>query len=140
LPKSPQDFRTQIVKRFVEDREFEEVKMLELVEKLADYATVNKSGDVFLKKENLTDGEKAMIIVSARFLGHYLGIEGVSEISSVEDVVKYGSLDQMVAGARLADLAKERLVDRTGRGMYRTRSAATLQRWLEELAAKYEEE
>jgi hypothetical protein len=139
LPKNSEGLRTRTIKKFVEDREFEEVKMLELVDRLSDYATVNKLGDVFLKKEDLTDGEKAMIVLSARFLGHYLEPESMNETASVEDVVRYGNMDKMIANARLAELSNEHLVDRVGKGMYRVRSAATLQKWLDGLGAKYYE-
>jgi len=125
---------------FFEDIEFEPKELYEIVKKCANFCTMNpKTGEVLLKRIDLTGKDRVALVAIARFLGNQLD-SNVSPTVTVEEVSKYAMLDKDTTTARLSELTKEGLLVREGGGVYKVRSFATLRKFIQDVEAKFMEE
>ena len=80
------ELRKRAIEKLFEEAEYKPARIYSLAERLADYATLNARGDVFIKRKiaNLPDKYKVGLVVAARFIGHVLRDE-IEEIISVDE-------------------------------------------------------
>lgn len=90
----------------IDDENFEEKKLSEMIGRINKICQIDKSGHVFFLKENLGDKEKIKYILIARFLANKLGEKIPKEVTNDEfERIMGKSKDQI--RARLSDLRKE---------------------------------
>lgn len=128
--------KKKALEKFLEDREFSPEEIYDLVDKCANFVTINRSGDVFIKGR-LTVKEKIALIAIARFLGHRVINEKINSMVTIEEVAHYASTDESIARARLSDLArKDSLLRSIERGSYTVKSLVAAKKFIEHLEMK----
>jgi hypothetical protein len=130
--------RKKAMAKFFEEVEFRPEEIYGLVERCADFGTLNpKTGDVFIRREHkLTTKEQVALVPVVRFLGSQVD-EKIDPVVTIEEVAKYVTIDEPVARARLSDFTRGGLLTRMGTGSYSARSLATVKRFIEGLERKY---
>lgn len=138
MEKGLESKRKKALTKFFEEGEFRPEELYDLVERCADFGTLNpKTGDVFIKKEfKLATKEQVALVPVVRFLGSRVD-EGIEPGATIEEVAKYVTIDEPIARARLSDSTRKGLLMRIGTGSYSARSLATVKKFIEGLENKY---
>jgi len=128
------ELRKRAIEKLFEEAEYKPARIYSLAERLADYATLNARGDVFIKRKvaGLPDKYKVGLVVAARFIAHALRDE-IEEIVSIDDVEKYAEIDKKIVAARLSDLRKEGYIERKGKGKYKWLTYSKLEHFLTDI-------
>lgn len=127
--------------KLFEEREFSPEELYELVERCADFGTMNpKTGDVFIKGEyKLAIKDKVALVPVIRFLGSRVD-DKIEPGVTIEEVAKYVTIDEPIARARLSDSTrKSGPLMRIGSGSYSARSLGTVKKFIERLERKYKD-
>lgn len=139
MKENEEVIRKKAFEKFFEEAEYEPRELYGFLERCAAFATLNrKTGAVFFKR-NLTQLEKVALTAIARFLGYQVD-EGVNRVISIDEVVKYTTLDTPVARRRIIDLVEAGILLRVGTGLYQARSIAAVRAFIEKLDKKYQTE
>lgn len=132
MNKTDQDLREKALSKFFREERFEPREIHQLMIELADYVTINRNGEVFIENEELTDEHKLALVVAARFLANKEE-PSIEETISLKEAAKYARVDEKVTSARLSELVKKGILDRTAKGIYKIRSLSAIRKLLKEL-------
>lgn len=137
MEKKEEVWKKKAMGIFFEEAAFEPKELYGLIEKCANFSTVNrKTGDVLIKRKDLIGKEKAVLVAIARFLGNQLD-DGVEPVVTVGEVAKYAALDEPVARARLSRLTRDGFLARIKSGSFKVRSLASARKFIQDLETKY---
>lgn len=142
MEKELESKRKKAMAKFFEDFEFKPEELYDLVERCADFGSMNpKTGDVNVKKEyKLSIIDQVALVPVVRYLGAKIN-EKVQPGVTIEEVAKYLTIDVPIARARLSDSTlKKGLLMRIGAGLYTARSLASVKKFIEGLEKKYKGE
>lgn len=138
MEKELESRRKKAIAKFFEKVEFRPEELYDLVERCADFGTLNpKTGDVFIKREHkLATKEQIALVPVVRFLGSRVD-EEVEPGVTIEEVAKFVTIDEPMARARLSEFTRKGLLMRIGTGSYSARSLASVKKFIEGLESKY---
>ncbi len=119
----------------VDDSEYEDKKIAAIIELANRFIKVSKSGNVHFEQRDLTNKDKVALVFIGRFLGSRLDSDISKEVEN-DEVRNMTHLDVKQISARISELKRERLLERSAPATHRVISLFAAERFLENLRGR----
>jgi len=123
-------------REFIITKEEEEERLKEILKKIVKFVKVTEEGAIVFEIKDLAGIDRIGLALAARYVAGKL-VENIRQEVSLDELSQITGLKEKVASARVKDLAKEGLVERLGRGLYRARGLFAVEKIIEKVTEKY---
>ena len=125
----------ELRKKFIVEEKLNEKRLSEYIERALQFGKVSLDGGIIIEKEGMSTKYQIGLALIARFLANHLE-KSISAEVNFKDIAQCLGIPEDQVVARLADLTKDRIAIRVGRGVYKA-NPSQIGRFLRDLESKY---